>query len=204
MENCGYEYEPHLNYHIDLRQSENDLWYKISKSKRKCINREIDKLEFNRSTDLKDAFKIIEYVYKKIKLPLFDKSIFLNAKNILGKDMLIYYLCSKNKPIATRLIIKYDNVFYDWYAGALEPKETSFQYVNDIIVWQILRDIVGKGKIFDFGGAGHPDKPYGVREFKRRFGGEMVNFGRFKKIYSPIKMKIIEKGFSLYRKVMYR
>ena len=55
--------------------------------------------------------------------------------------------------------------------------------------------------IFDFGGAGKPDKNYGVREFKRQFGGKLVNPGRNKKIYSPIKMKIAEKSFNIYRNI---
>jgi lipid II:glycine glycyltransferase (peptidoglycan interpeptide bridge formation enzyme) len=31
-------------------------------------------------------------------------------------------------------------------------------------------------------GAGAPDQDYGVREFKARFGGELVNYGRFIRI----------------------
>ena len=55
---------------------------------------------------------------------------------------------------------------------------------------------------FDFGGAGKPNKEYGVREFKRQFGGALVNYGRCKKIHSPLKVKIAEKGFEVYRKMM--
>lgn len=35
---------------------------------------------------------------------------------------------------------------------------------------------------FDFMGAGKPNKPYGVREFKKRFGGELVEYGRYRLI----------------------
>ena len=34
-------------------------------------------------------------------------------------------------------------------------------------------------------GAGEPDKPYGVREFKARFGGKEVEYGRFLFIAHP-------------------
>ena len=36
---------------------------------------------------------------------------------------------------------------------------------------------------FDFMGAGFPNIPYGVREFKSKFGGQLVNYGRFRKIH---------------------
>ena len=32
---------------------------------------------------------------------------------------------------------------------------------------------------FDMMGAGKPDEAYGVRDFKARFGGEQVEYGRF-------------------------
>jgi len=35
---------------------------------------------------------------------------------------------------------------------------------------------------FDFMGVGIPEREYGVREFKSRFGGKMVNYGRFARI----------------------
>jgi lipid II:glycine glycyltransferase (peptidoglycan interpeptide bridge formation enzyme) len=35
-------------------------------------------------------------------------------------------------------------------------------------------------------GAGKPDEAYGVREFKARFGGEQVEYGRFLKINNHI------------------
>lgn len=41
-------------------------------------------------------------------------------------------------------------------------------------------------KTFDYGGAGEPNKPYGVRAFKQQMGGELVNFGRYEKIHRPI------------------
>ena len=33
------------------------------------------------------------------------------------------------------------------------------------------------------------------------FGGKLVNFGRYKKIHSPLKMKIAEKGFEMGRRI---
>ncbi len=56
-----------------------------------------------------------------------------------------------------------------------------------------------KFNIFDFGGAGKPGEEYGVRNFKKRFGGKSVNFGRYELIHCKIKTMIAENGFKLYR-----
>jgi lipid II:glycine glycyltransferase (peptidoglycan interpeptide bridge formation enzyme) len=39
-------------------------------------------------------------------------------------------------------------------------------------------------------GAGKPDEPYGVRDFKAEFGGELVERGRFLCIRKPLLYKI--------------
>lgn len=41
-------------------------------------------------------------------------------------------------------------------------------------------------KIFDFMGAGKPSEDYGVRDFKGKFGGELVEHGRFIKINNAL------------------
>jgi len=45
-------------------------------------------------------------------------------------------------------------------------------------------------------GVGVPGKDYGVREFKSKFGGEMVNFGRFGRVNNKFLYAITEMGFN--------
>ena len=45
-------------------------------------------------------------------------------------------------------------------------------------------------QMFDFLGAGSPNKNYGVREFKSKFGGELLNHGRFIRINKKYLYKI--------------
>ena len=46
-------------------------------------------------------------------------------------------------------------------------------------------------------GVGTPDKDYGVREFKAKFGGEMVNYGRFGRINNEFLYAITEVGYNI-------
>ena len=40
-------------------------------------------------------------------------------------------------------------------------------------------------QIFDFDGAGKPDIPYCVRDYKKKFGGKLVNYGRYTLVLNP-------------------
>ena len=86
----------------------------------------------------------------------------------------------------------------DFYAGA-DPRHLH-RYPNEFMVWKILEwGRLNRFTLFDFGGAGHPDKPYGPREFKRRFGGDLVNFGRFALIHQPFKLMMAKKALKIWK-----
>ncbi|MCK9451401.1 MAG: peptidoglycan bridge formation glycyltransferase FemA/FemB family protein [Bacteroidales bacterium] len=52
---------------------------------------------------------------------------------------------------------------------------------------------------FDFMGLGKPDVAYGVRDFKLRFGGSRVNYGRFAKRNYKLLYGIAELGYNVWR-----
>jgi lipid II:glycine glycyltransferase (peptidoglycan interpeptide bridge formation enzyme) len=71
---------------------------------------------------------------------------------------------------------------------------------NELIMWHILRwGAENNYRLYDFGGAGKPDEDYGVRDFKAKFGGDLVNYGRNKYIASPSLYKFTEFGYKMLR-----
>jgi lipid II:glycine glycyltransferase (peptidoglycan interpeptide bridge formation enzyme) len=48
-------------------------------------------------------------------------------------------------------------------------------------------------------GAGIPDRPYGVRDFKMEFGGEVVEYGRYLCIRKPVLYKIGKWGVKILK-----
>jgi lipid II:glycine glycyltransferase (peptidoglycan interpeptide bridge formation enzyme) len=73
---------------------------------------------------------------------------------------------------------------------------------NDFLYWEAIKWSSANGyRVFDFGGAGNPHKEYGVREFKKHFGGEMVDYGRFTKIYQPSLMRCIDLAIRIRKKI---
>ena len=72
-----------------------------------------------------------------------------------------------------------------------------------MLTWGILEWGAKNGySLYDFGGAGKPDEKYGVRDFKAKFGGELVNFGRNICVHSPRLLKISKLGYQLLRRFL--
>ena len=89
---------------------------------------------------------------------------------------------------------------YDWYVGT-DPNYNKY-YPNDFLPYKIMDwGINHDYKLFDFGGAGTPDISYGVRDFKVKFGGELVNLCRFKRINNKVLWYFSNFGFRLFRKL---
>ncbi|WMW23248.1 GNAT family N-acetyltransferase [Methanolobus mangrovi] len=199
-----YDYEPHLDFLIDLNRSKGDIWQDIQKSRRKGINRAeksgITIKKVDSRDELQSCYDLVLETYKRFKVPIADISHFKAAYDDLSSIGLAdFFIALKDdEAVGTRITLNYKDMVYDWYAGSKQGVD----YVDEALVWHILKENAGKYKVFDFGGAGHPDKPYGVREFKRRFGGEMVNFGRYEKVHSGIRKNIAGIGLSVYKKVM--
>ncbi len=203
LNSLGYEYEPHLNYLINLNRPAKEIWGDIHKPRRKGINRAekvgIEVRKIKNRDEIKDCYKIIEETYKNVRLPLADISLLESAYGRLSDSGFIdfYLAILEGDVVGSRVVLKYKGLVHDWYAGSKQE----INYVNEAVVWHMLSEYAGKEKVFDFGGAGHPDKPYGVREFKKRFGGEEVNFGRYEKVHDRNKKELLNLGFKAYKKL---
>jgi lipid II:glycine glycyltransferase (peptidoglycan interpeptide bridge formation enzyme) len=69
--------------------------------------------------------------------------------------------------------------------------------------WQVFLWGKKEGyRMFDFGGAGKPDVAYGVRDYKKKFGGQVVNYGRFEKIHRPFLYRTVKAGFNVYQRII--
>ncbi|MBN2013924.1 MAG: peptidoglycan bridge formation glycyltransferase FemA/FemB family protein [Candidatus Altiarchaeota archaeon] len=202
----GYTYDDHLNFLLDLTKSEEDIWGKIHNSKRRGIKRAqsigITVKEVADKRDIKIVYNLLEETYRRARIPLANISLFESTFDVLCplgqfKAFLIMY---EGEAIASRVLLTYGNTVYDWYNGSLEK---SFPlHANDLSEWHAIKWSKDNGyKIFDFCGAGKPNEEYGPREFKRRFGGELVNLGRYNKVYHPIRLNIAKIGYGVYRRI---
>jgi len=206
LSNIDYEYEDHLNYHINLTLGIDKLWSNIHKSRKKNIKKSDKKgviiEEINNEDEMNEFNRLLKETYDDVKIPLADRSLFNEAyKQLYPKGLMkIFFAKYKGMYIGTRAILLFKDVIFDWYAGS--SRDHLNLNPDSIIVWHLLKWGYENGfSLFDFGGAGKPEVFYGPREFKRRFGGKLVCYGRYTKVHSPIKMKFALKGFELYKKI---
>lgn len=187
----GYSFEEHLNILIDLTKSVDDLWKDIHPKRRNEIRRALKEgTSFfikNELPYLSECYGILISVYKRARLPLPDYSYFESLYNISDEKSGLRIFCAVNKGriIGCMIALVINNLIYDLYAGSLP--EYYNKYPNDLIPWGVF--LWGKENgytQFDFGGAGKPRISYGVREYKRKFGGVFISYGRFIIIHNSL------------------
>jgi lipid II:glycine glycyltransferase (peptidoglycan interpeptide bridge formation enzyme) len=191
IKKVGYKMEDHLDILINLDDPLDVLWKKMHPSRRKQIDRGYRRgVEFSfvhkpDEATLTECYELLACLYKKIKLPFPSKEFYLNSYFHLNDKIGLFVLTYQKRIIGCRFVFLYKKMIYDWYAGS----DDGFldKYPNDILPWEVIKwGANNEYAVFDFGGAGKPGVPYGVRDFKLKFGGNVVNYGRFRKIHNPL------------------
>ena len=192
----GFKQEDHLNIIVDLTKSEEELWKQVH-SKRRNEIRKAQKnglqVEDIKKHELSKAYGILIEVYARAKLPLMSKAFFQNLLDGSTPNcrLCIYGVYWEQKMIGTMFTLQFKGVIYDFYAGS--KPEYYHLNPNDLIPWIVFMEGKRLGyKYFDFGGAGKPNVPYGVRDYKKKFGGAFVNYGRYKYTSYHLLYKVFE------------
>jgi lipid II:glycine glycyltransferase (peptidoglycan interpeptide bridge formation enzyme) len=201
----GFTYEDHLNFIFDLSLGVDRLWDRLDKIAKKNITRAYKKgtaVSLTSSTDeIVIAYRIIQQLYSKLGLPFVSEEFIVKLSQLAtpSEGLRVFNATNDSEIIGARMVLIADGYIYDYYAASKE--EYYNKYPNDILPWEIIKWGAENGmELFDFGGAGHPEKEYGVREYKRKFGGELVNYGRYEYIHKPLLYKIASFGFNILRK----
>ena len=202
----GFKHEEHLNILIHLEKSTESLWKEVHTKRRNEIRRALKEgVSFKMSNtldSLKMSYDILTEVYNRAMLPIPHFSHFkaLQDNSDANTGLRIAVATYQEEIIGCMLVLIYKENIYDYYAGA----DSTFykKFPNHLIPWEVFK--WGKENdfsLFDFGGAGKPNIPYGVREYKKKFGGHFVNYGRFTIIHSHFTYVIAKLGFLLWKKM---
>ena len=161
----------------------------MNKSKRKQLRQSFEagvNIELNPNDDeIREWYVLLQKLYRRIHRPLPSLQVFLKLNNSgIGKVFVVKY---QNKVISGSAILyllskeKNSQLFYDWYRASIkEPIEGVYPSV--VSTWQAMQFVAEMGGgTFDVMGAGPRNKPYGVRDFKLTFGGELTPEYRYRK-----------------------
>jgi serine/alanine adding enzyme len=200
----GYVFEDHLNYIVPIISAEENRKL-LHTSKRRQINLSIKNgaeiREAKSLADIERFYKILSNLYRtKVKKPLPEFNFFTKFYNNkkLGKIFLIKF---KEEIIGGIMCPIYRDKIFEWFVCGLDGKVKNV-YPSVLATWAPIEYGINNGlKYFDFLGAGKPNIDYGVRDFKSKFGGQLVNYGRFTKIHSKTLYNIGKSGLQLIKKI---
>ncbi len=204
FQHVNARFEEHLDILIELQKSEETLWQEMHPKRRNKIRQaqkqQVEVRELITTEEREQSWHILRNVYRREKLPLAKKVFFDHAfDTLIPKGYLkVYGAFHHQQLIGTRYVLSYKTQIFDWYAGS-DQKFSSLR-PNDLLPWEVFLRSKAEGFTrFDFGGAGKPNVPYGVRDYKLRFGGTLVNFGRYEIIHNNVIFAFIGVAFRFWQ-----
>lgn len=207
LEAGGFTYEGHLNFLIDLARPAEVIWHGIRDNARRNIKKaqreDVTIEEVTEPGQAPIAYDILRNVYRRLQVPLADRSLFEAAFEILQPAGMFKVMLAKvaGQPAGVMTLLLHRDTIIYWYTGV--DKAFSAYRANDLLVWHVLEWGSRNGyRTFDFGGGGKPDEVYGVRDFKAKFGGELVNFGRYQCVHRPALLRASELGYAALRRFL--
>ncbi|MFN0015022.1 MAG: lipid II:glycine glycyltransferase FemX [Saprospiraceae bacterium] len=204
FEACGFRFRPHLNYLVKT-DDENAARGRLSSNRRRQIKTSLAAGatvgEAESEADVLGLYGILETLYReKVKKPLPGPDLFVNMwKSPAAKVFVVKY---EGKVVGGSIGPTYKNkVLYQWYVCG-ENGIIAGVHPSVLASWAPIEYGVKHGfEQFDFMGAGRPEEDYGVREFKARFGGDEVCYGRYEMVLNPALYRVGKLGLQVYKSI---
>lgn len=193
FKNAGFSYQLHLNFHVDCTDKDR-MYERLSDNRKRHIRKAVSLgvviTEAQSEQEITDWYCILAELYRrKVKTPLFPLSFFIQFyRQKRGVFLLVKY---EGKVIGGMMCPIFEGkCIYEWFVCGMD-NEYKNQYPSVMATWTAMEYANGHTiPMFDIMGAGVPGVPYGVRDFKAEFGGEMVEHGRFIHVAKPWLYKI--------------
>jgi lipid II:glycine glycyltransferase (peptidoglycan interpeptide bridge formation enzyme) len=203
FEHCGFNYQPHLNFHVDTT-SVDLVESRLGKNRKRDIKTSIRDgatvIEHPTIEQVRTYYAMLKHLYTtKIKTPLFSWDFF---EKLYAHPNGRFILVELNGEIigGTVCVKLPERCLYEWFVCGRDGEWKSI-FPSSLATYAGIRYAAEHGcSRFDMMGAGKPDEAYGVRDFKARFGGEQVEHGRYLCIRKPLLYQIGKLGVKLLKK----
>lgn len=199
----GYEYVPYLNFRVDTTSMET-MAGRVSSSRlrqiRKARQQSVSCSEAKDKSEVSHFYLLLKELYtKKLHKPLPPEDFFTR---FFEQDLGRYLLVRHSGQIIGGIMcpVLPGRALYEFYICGRDDVREGL-YPGVMATWSAMEYAAANNiPLFDFMGAGKPDEPYGVRDFKARFGGEMVEYGRYLKIRKPVMYKTGKAALRILRR----
>ncbi len=204
FEACGFTYQPHLNFHIDTT-SEAIIKSNLGRGRRREVKIALQQgaqiIEHPTLQQVHNYYTILANLYRtKIHLPLFPWEFFEHLYTLSSAHFLL--IAQNNNIIGGTVCMELkEQCIYEWYAcGEDETYRQCYPSTMGTYAGMLYAAEHACPR-FDMMGAGKPTEGYGVRDFKRQFGGTLVEHGRFLHIHHPLLYKLGTLGVRILRRL---
>ena len=199
---CGFDYIPHLNFHVDTSSVEL-VESRLGKNRKRDIKTSIRDgamiVENPTIEQVREYYALLKQLYTtRIKTPLFSLSFFEKLYTMPSGRFILVELNGEiiGGTVCVELAGK---CLYEWFVCGRDGEWKSI-FPSSLATYAGIRYAAEHGCTrFDMMGAGKPDEAYGVRDFKARFGGEQVEHGRFLCVRKPLLYKIGKLGVKILK-----
>ena len=185
----GFAYQPHLNFHVDTSSVEvvdKNLGKSRKRDIRTTIREGVTPVMQPTIEQVREYYQILHTLYTtKVKTPLFSWHFFEQLyQTPHARFILTEY---QGRIIGGTVCVELPNrTLYEWFACG-EDGVYNHIYPSCYATYLGIQYAAESGcQIFDMMGVGKPDEAYGVRDFKAKFGGELVEHGRFLCVRKPL------------------
>lgn len=203
VNSAGWKRVGHYNLVLRTDRSEEELWNGMHKERRRNVGQaEKAGLRFEEvgtAEGREEVIALLQKTYVRKHVPMADSTLFARLTEIMPENVHFFAAYHEDRMIAGQIRLGYKELLYAWYAGSDE------QYFklrpNDFLMWNVIKWAHEKGYThFDFGGGGEPGKPYGVRDYKLKYGCEMKDYGRWICVKQPIIYGMAKQMYAMLHK----
>lgn len=206
FESNGYVFQPHYDVVVETASVE-AVNKKLDRNRKRNIKKAIDngliiESEPNDS-DIEAFYAQLQKLYStKVKVPLYPIEFF---KELAKQTSSRFFLAKNNEGLIIGglvCVLLTSKSMYAWFAcgeDALYKNLFPSVMVNYAGICYSAENNISK---FDFMGAGKPDDGgYGVRDFKLKFGGDLVEYGRYQYVCNKFLFVIGTLGVKILKKI---
>lgn len=206
FEESGFCYESHYNVQVDT-SSLALVDGNLDRNRRRNIKKAMDHgivVDADPSReDLKRFYEMLETLYRsKVKTPLYPYEFFEKLNEIPDARFFMSKDSGGELVGGLACVCLEDRAVYAWMACG---DDRQYRELSPSVManYAGIRYASENGfPRFDFMGAGKPDDGgYGVRDFKLKFGGELVEQGRYVYVCKPLLFRIGKLGVKLMKRL---
>lgn len=202
----GFVCESHYDVQVDTSSMEM-VNGKLDRNRKRNIKKAVENgvvIDENPTADdLKRFYLMLDELYStKVKTPLFPFEFFEKLRSC-PSSLFIMAKKADGELIGGMVCVAFDHrTVYAWLACGDDANNKSLSpsvMVNYAGICYAAEHGISK---FDFMGAGKPDDGgYGVRDFKLKFGGELVEYGRNVYVCNRLLFEIGKLGVKILKKL---